>query len=173
MYNDNKLLAFIPARGGSKGIKEKNIVDLCGKPLISYTIEAALKSEYIDKVIVSTDSDKIADVSKKYGAEIPFLRPAELSTDTAKTIDAVLHAIRTLKKGENYDVLVLLQPTQPLRTYLDIDAAVKMFFEKNRKGLVSISPIDDNPLLIRTVDDDGALTSLLGVNSTCRRQDIL
>ena len=97
MFGKKKILALIPARGGSKGIKNKNIIDLCGKPLIQYSIDAALQSKYIDDVVVSTDSQAIADVSKKCGAEVPFLRPAELASDTAKSIDAVIHAVNTLK----------------------------------------------------------------------------
>ena len=90
MINEKSVLAIIPARGGSKGIKGKNIFSIEGKPLIAYTIEAACASEYIDTVIVSTDNQEIADISKAYGAEVPFLRPAELASDYAKTIDAVL-----------------------------------------------------------------------------------
>ena len=108
MIEKNKIVALIPARGGSKGIKNKNIIDLCGKPLISYTIQAALESKYIDKVIVSTDSQEIADVAIKYGAEVPFLRPGELASDTSKTIDAVMHAVGELeKRKEEYADLKL------------------------------------------------------------------
>ena len=104
MYKDKKILAIIPARGGSKGIKNKNIVDLCDRPLISYSITAALESRYIDKVVVSTDSEEIAEVARKYDAEVPFLRPKELASDTAKTIDAVMHSIETLEEmGQTYD----------------------------------------------------------------------
>ncbi|MBQ9511715.1 MAG: NTP transferase domain-containing protein, partial [Lachnospiraceae bacterium] len=93
MINDRTILAMIPARGGSKGIKDKNITPLAGKPLITYTIEAALQSRYIDRVVVSTDSEAIAAVARAAGADVPFLRPAELASDTAKSIDAVLHCI--------------------------------------------------------------------------------
>ena len=173
MYEGKRILAFIPARGGSKGIKNKNIVDLAGKPLIAYTIEAAVGSMYIDKVIVSTDSSEIADVAKKHGADVPFLRPSELASDHSKTIDAVIHAIRFFKEiGDSYDVLVLLQPTQPLRTSSDIDDSIVYFFEKGGRGLVSISPVQDNPILIRTINDEGNVSSILGTNSTCRRQDM-
>ena len=93
MINDKKILAIIPARAGSKGIKDKNIIDLNGKPLISYSIEAALGSKYIDKVVVTTDGESIANVAREYGADVPFLRPSYLAADTSKTIDAVMHCI--------------------------------------------------------------------------------
>lgn len=173
MIEKNKIVALIPARGGSKGIKNKNIIDLCGKPLISYTIQAALESKYIDKVIVSTDSQEIADVAIKYGAEVPFLRPGELASDTSKTIDAVMHAVGELeKRKEQYDILILLQATQPLRTAEDIDSAIELFIKNKGQSLVSVSPVEDNPILIRTIDNLGRMNSILPMKSTCRRQDM-
>ena len=97
MIEGKRVLALIPARGGSKGIKDKNITPLCGKPLIAYSVLAAKNSRYIDDVVVTTDSERIAETAKAYGAEVPFLRPAELASDTAKTIDAVLHAVKWLE----------------------------------------------------------------------------
>lgn len=173
MIEKNKIVALIPARGGSKGIKNKNIINLCGKPLISYTIQAALESKYIDKVIVSTDSQEIADVAIKYGAEVPFLRPGELASDTSKTIDAVMHAVGELeKRKEEYDILILLQATQPLRTADDIDSAIELFIKNKGQSLVSVSPVEDNPILIRTIDNLGRMNSILPMKSTCRRQDM-
>lgn len=173
MFNNQKILALIPARGGSKGIKDKNIIFLAGKPLIAYSIEAAKYSKYIDDIIVTTDSEKIAEISKQYGASVPFIRPAELATDTSKTIDAVLHAIKTLKTmRKEYDVLVLLQPTQPLRTNNDIDEALEVYYKNKEEGLVSVSFVDDSPLLIRSISNEGKLLNLLSQNSTCRRQDM-
>lgn len=173
MFGKQKILALIPARGGSKGIKDKNIILLAGKSLIAYSIEAAKNSKYIDSIVVTTDSKKIAEVAKQCGARVPFLRPAELGADTSKTIDAVLHAIKTLKSmDENYNTLVLLQPTQPLRTTYDIDKAIELYYENGENGLVAISPVDDSPLLIRSIDADGKLVNLLSQNSTCRRQDM-
>ena len=172
MFDNRKILAIIPARGGSKGIPHKNIIDLCGKPLISYTIEAGLKSKYIDYLMVSTDDEEIADISRSFGAEIPFLRPAELASDTSKTINAILHAIRSLEPmGKTFDSLVLLQPTQPLRTTDDIDSAIKKYYENGEESLVSVSEVDDHPILIRTIEDD-RLKNLLSGSSTCRRQDM-
>lgn len=173
MYNKNKLLALIPARGGSKGIKNKNIITLNGFPLISYSIKASLGSRYIDDTVVTTDSDEIASIAKRYGASVPFMRPSMLASDRAKTIDAVLHSIKMFEKmGKYFDILVLLQPTQPLRTAEDIDKAIEMFFEKNKKGLVSVCPVEEHPILIRSIDENSNLTALLKKNSTCRRQDM-
>ena len=172
MYNGLKILALIPARGGSKGIKNKNIIDLCGKPLIQYTIDAAKGSKYIDDVVVSTDSEAIADVARKCGAEIPFLRPVELATDTSKSIDVVVHAVDFLKKqGREYDCVLFLQPTQPLRTVEDIDLAVDTFYSNGRKSLVSVCEVENHPILMRTINK-GILEHLMNCGSDCRRQDM-
>lgn len=173
MINQKSVLALIPARGGSKGIKNKNIINLCGKPLIAYTVEAAKKSKYIDAVILTTDSEKIAEVAADFGAEVPFMRPAELAADKSKTIDAILHALKTLHDmGREYDVLVLLQPTQPLRTADDIDGALEKFIRTSCTSLVSISAVADHPILIRTINEQDGLVPMLNTSSTCRRQDM-
>lgn len=174
MFKDEKILALIPARGGSKGIKNKNIVELCGKPLLAYTTEAAKKSRHIDKILVSTDSRKIADVAESFGADVPFMRPAEISLDTTPTLDVVIHAINWLKEaGDIYDTLVLLQPTGPLRTAEDIDAAIESYFVHGEKALVSVSIVNDHPILIRSIGDGNILKPLLSnTSSTVRRQDM-
>lgn len=173
MIQEKRVLAWIPARGGSKGIKDKNIKPLCGKPLISYTIEAALNSKYVDRVMVSTDSDRIAEVSRQCGAWIPSLRPAELASDTSKTLDAVLYTIELLHShGEYFDILALLQPTSPLRTAEDIDRSLEEYIKCGCQSIVSVSPVEDPPLLIRSVAEDGRLEPLLQTSSTCRRQDM-
>lgn len=172
MYKEKTFLAIIPARGGSKGIPRKNVTVINGKPLIQYTIDAARSSKYLDKIIVSTDDHEIAEISKECGAEVPFLRPKELASDKAKTIDALLHAVEELtKQGNNYDYLVLLQPTQPLRKGWHIDEAVQQIIEKEEESLVSVSKVREHPILMRTIDKEGKLKSLLKVNSTVRRQD--
>ncbi len=172
MFENKKILALIPARGGSKGIKDKNIIDLCGKPLIGYSIDAAKQSKYIDDVVVSTDSEKIAEVARKCGAEVPFMRPAELAQDKSKSIDAVVHAINALKEQNRiYDCLVFLQPTQPLRAPDDIDGAIETFYKCGRQSLVSVCEVDNHPLLIRSIDD-GRLKPLLNMGSSIRRQDM-
>ncbi|WP_122641314.1 acylneuraminate cytidylyltransferase family protein [Romboutsia sp. Marseille-P6047] len=172
MKYNKKFLAIIPARAGSKGIKDKNIISINGKPLIAYSIEAALKSKYIDKVVVTTDGQKIASVSKKYGAEVPFIRPSYLASDKSKTIDTVMHCIDEVKKlGEEYDYMVLLQPTQPMREAFHIDEAIELILEKDEEALVSISKVKEHPVLMRTIDEDGYCKNLLNVSSTVRRQD--
>lgn len=173
MIRGRKIIALIPARGGSKGIKDKNIVLLKGKPLIQYSIDAAKNSKYIDRIIVSTDSKKIAEVAKSLGAEVPFLRPVELASDNSKTIEVVLHAVHWLEDNQSsYDALVLLQPTQPLRTSGDIDDAIEKYLNNGENSLVSVCKVSDNPILIRTIDDSGLLVNLLDRNSTIRRQDM-
>ncbi len=167
-----RILAIIPARAGSKGIKQKNIINLNGKPLIAYSIEESLKSKYIDKVIVSTDGEDIARISKIYGAEVPFLRPKHLASDTSKTIDSVIHCIEEMRKiGEEYDYMVLLQPTQPLRKVNHIDEAIELIIQKDEDSLVSVSKVKENPVLMRRIDENGHAVNLLECSSTIRRQD--
>lgn len=173
MYNSKRIIALVPARGGSKGIKRKNVMALGGRPLISYTIEAALASKYIDTVIVSTDDREIANVARGLGALVPFYRPADLATDEAPTIGVVLHAMEYLESiGDVYETLVLLQPTQPLRATADIDEALEFHFANDERSLVSVSLVDDHPLLIRTIDGNNSAVRLIDANSTCRRQDM-
>jgi CMP-N,N'-diacetyllegionaminic acid synthase len=172
MYKGKKFIAVIPARGGSKGIPDKNIIDVNGKPLIQYSIEAAQQSKYIDKIFVSTDSEKIANVAIKCGINVPFLRPKELATDTSKTIDVLVDLVNRFKEqNEYFDYLVLLQPTQPLRQYFHIDQAIEKIVNTNVNSLVSVSKVKDHPILVRTIDEDGLLHNLINTNSTVRRQD--
>lgn len=172
MYKDKSFLVVIPARGGSKGIPRKNIIDVAGKPLIKYSIDVALESKYVDRVVVTTENEEIAKVAAESGADVPFLRPAELATDTAKTIDALVHAVEALKEqGNTYDYVVLLQVTQPLREPFHIDEAIEKIVGENADSLVSISPVEEHPILMRQINDKGELSNLLPVNSTVRRQD--
>lgn len=173
MYFGEKIVALIPARGGSVGVKDKNIYSLKGKPLIAYSIEVAKKSKYIDEVVVTTDSEKIAEISKEYGAEVPFLRPKEYAQSTSKTIDAVIHFCKEMiSQNRKFGCIVLLQPTQPLRNEKDIDGAIELFYNSNKEAVVSVSEVNDSPLLIRSIDDSGKLIKLLPDSSTCRRQDM-
>lgn len=172
MYQGKKILALIPARGGSKGIKDKNIKPLHGRPLISYSIDCGLQSKYVDSVVVTTDSEKIAEVSRTFGARVPFMRPAEYALDTSPTVDAVWHALQTLKEmGESYDVLLLLQPTQPLRTSQDVDSAIELYFEKGEADLISVCPVAEHPQLIRAIHEDGTMHKIFNSPAT-RRQDM-
>ncbi len=173
IQNKGKTIAIIPARGGSKGIPGKNIKMICGKPLIAWTIEAAINSSCIDYVMVSTDDDVIANVAKEYGADVPFLRPSSLASDESKTIDCVVDAISKLEKEKKYfDTLILLQPTSPLRTGGDIKAALGIFEANDGKGVVSVNEARSNPALIRRIGNDGDLERLLNEDSTVRRQDM-
>lgn len=126
-----KTLAIIPARGGSKGIPMKNIRTLCGRPLVAWTIAEAKKSKLLDRYIVSTDSEKIAEIAKRYGAEVPFLRPARISKDKSTDIEFILHALDFLKKKEGYepDIVLRLAPTSPLRTAAHIDEGIRLIVD--------------------------------------------
>lgn len=165
-------LAYIPARGGSKGILKKNIVDLHGEPLLAWTIRAAKESELFDMVFVSTDSEEIAEVARSYGAEVPFLRLPEFAQDSSKTIDAVYSdKCRFEALGRHFDTLCLLQATSPFRTATDIRGAMALY-RSCGEGVVSISPVEENPILMRTRAADARLTNVLKCSSTIRRQDM-
>ena len=150
-------LAIIPARGGSKRLPRKNILDLCGKPLISWSIEAALKSKYISKVVVSSDDEEILNISSNFGADI-IKRPYELANDTATTFDTVKHTIDNLEK---YDYIVLLQPTSPLRNEKHIDEAIELLEEKQADAIVSVCEMDHSPLWSNTLPKDGNMNNFL------------
>lgn len=146
MYKNKRILALIPARGGSKGLPGKNILPFCGKPLISWTIAQARASRYLDKIVVSTDDEAIAAISLKYGACIPFLRPKRLSASTSNMMDVVMHSLNFFsKKNEKYDIVILLQPTSPLRNSADIDKAIELLFAKKASSLISISRSEHHP----------------------------
>ncbi|MFC1745565.1 acylneuraminate cytidylyltransferase family protein [Candidatus Riflebacteria bacterium] len=138
-----KILALIPARGGSKGIPGKNLINFLGKPLIYHTIEAAQNSAAIDRILVTTDSAAIAAEVEKCGLNVPFLRPADLATDGAKVLVAVVHALKYLEEEEEYrpDGVLLLQPTSPLRTVDDIEGAAQLFISEPDKAVVSITKL--------------------------------
>ena len=136
-------MAIIPARGGSKGIPNKNLVLLGGVPLIVHSIRAALAASSITRTVVSTDSAAIAAVASRAGAEVPFRRPAKLATDSATTADVVIHAIKTLEQNSPVpDIIVVLQPTSPLRVAADIDGAVELLHSTGAPSIVSISEVD-------------------------------
>jgi CMP-N-acetylneuraminic acid synthetase len=157
MYKKKTFLAIILARGGSKRLPKKNILDLDGKPLIAHTINAGLKSKYIDKVIVSSDSDEILNISKKFGANI-LKRPDELANDTATSFDALKH---TILNNKNYDYVILLQPTSPLRDEKHIDEAIELLNSKNADGIISISEMEHSPLWSNTLDDNLSMNNFL------------
>ena len=159
-----EILAIIPARGGSKGIPNKNIVELNGRPLIEYTIRAAHASRLITRTILSTDSQAVRAVGRRCGVEIPFVRPAELATDKTPALPVIRHAIEWLGEHEQYapDYIVLLQPTSPLRTAEHIDAALTRLIESNADSIVSVVkvPHNFNPYSVMKLDQ-GHLTPFL------------
>ena len=168
-----RVLSIIPARGGSKGLPRKNVVDLAGKPLIAWTIEASLKSKYISKTVVSSDNKEILDISVEYGAEI-IKRPDNLASDTATSESVVKHAIDCLEStGEVFDIVVLLQPTSPLRTSIDIDNAFDIMFYSDATAIISVCEFDNKALKTFIKDEDGFLQ---GVSNNkypfMRRQDL-
>lgn len=167
-----KIVAIIPARGGSKGIPQKNIVDLGGYPLIAWSIALARKVDVISDVYVSTDSKKIAQVAKYYGASVPFLRPDYLAGDHSRTVDAIQDFLLRLEEMQEFpDVVVLLQPTQPFRSVESIERAVTLCL-KEKAGVVTVSQVREHPILMREISSNKMLTAILkGANSTIRRQD--
>jgi len=153
------MIAIIPARGGSKGLPRKNIKLLNNKPLIAYTIIAAKNSKYIDNVFVSTDDEEIAEVSLKYGAKVPFLRPKELATDNALAIDNYIYTIEKLKELYNKEIteIVVLQPTSPLRNTEDINSAIEIFITKKADSVISFSEMTHPPVWAKKVINDGTV----------------
>ena len=171
MIQNKKVLAVIPARGGSKGIPHKNLAPLLGKPLINWTIEAARSSRYIDRLILSSDDPHICEVAEAAGCEVPFMRGAALATDEAKTIDVVLDA---LDRVAGYDLLILLQPTSPLRSSADIDGCLELLVERGAHSAVSVTPVQEHPFLVYSMDVDAHLEPLMKVDpaASLRRQDL-
>lgn len=140
MKNKPIVLGIVPARGGSKGIYRKNIRKLSGKPLLSYTAEAGLKSKFIDRIILSTDDHEIASVGEVYGLEVPFLRPARFATDSTPALPVILHAVKYLESKEGFtpDYIILLQPTSPFRTTTHIDEALERLINSKADSIVSV-----------------------------------
>jgi CMP-N,N'-diacetyllegionaminic acid synthase len=170
MIHDKKILAVVPARGGSKGVPRKNIRELVGKPLIAWTIEQAKKSRYIDRLIVSTDDEEIARTAKEWGAEVPFLRPVELAQDDTPGVAPVLHAIEKLN---GFDYVVLLQPTSPLRRTEDIDGCIEKCVQTGAPTCVTVTLPDKSPYWMYTIDGEQKLSPILPAQlSITRRQDL-
>lgn len=173
MYNGKRFLAIIPARSGSKGLKDKNIKLLDGKPLISYTINTARSSEVFDYIMVSTDSEKYAEIAIREGANIPFLRSKELSTDVSSSVDVILDAIEKIEKmGMRFDYFVLLQPTSPLRDCEDITNSVKILFEKEANSVVSVCESDHSPVHMNKLDKSLSMMNFIMNDNNKRRQDM-
>lgn len=153
-----KNIAVIPARSGSKGLPDKNIRPVNGKPLLAYTIEAALESGCFDTVHVSTDSERYAEIARQYGADVPFLRSAALATDTASTWDAVREVLaRYDELGKRFDTMMLMQPTTPLRTGEDVKEAYALLQKKQAKSVIAVCEVDHSPLWCDTIPDSGSM----------------
>lgn len=173
MYKNNKFLAIIPARSGSKGIKDKNIKLLKNKPLMAYTIEAAKNSEVFDDIIVSTDSEKYKIIAEQYGAKVPFLRDISLSGDFSKTEDVIVNTITNLKKiGKEYDYFVLLQPTSPLRNFKHIQEAIDLILEENLNSVISVCEVDHSLQICNTLKENKSMYKFISKNNNTLRQDM-
>ena len=166
-----KNIAIIPARSGSKCVKDKNIRSICGKPLIAYTIEAAIKSGEFDEVMVSTDSEQYAEIAKQYGAQVPFLRSAATASDTASSWDMVKEVLSGYQKmGQKFDTFCLLQPTSPLRTSDDICGAYKLYRGKANFAVVSVCEAEHSPLWSGHLPENGSFTGFISKENMKQRQ---
>lgn len=170
MIDNKKILAVIPARGGSKGIPRKNMALLGGKPLIAWTIEQAQASEYIDRLIISSDDDELIKTAQSLGCEVPFKRPAAISADITPGIEPVIHAIKYFKSEYHYTLL--LQPTSPFRSKEDIDGSIELCHRARANACVSVVKSDKNPYWMYTISSNGAMKQVVtNGKSYTRRQD--
>ena len=172
MYKNKTFLAIIPARGGSKGLPRKNIKELCGKPLIAWSIETGLSSKYIDKLMVTTDSPEIANIAEKYGANVPFLRPSYLASDTATTFDTVKHVIDFY--DDTFDYIILLEPTSPLREEGDIDNMIEKIVDSQNlfDSIISIGESHEHPSIMKKITETGQIMNYCqSLEMKSRRQD--
>jgi N-acylneuraminate cytidylyltransferase len=166
----NRVLALIAARGGSKGLPRKNVLMAGGRPLIAWTIAAAREAAMVSRVVLSSDDDEIIAVAKTWGCEAPFRRPAELAGDSSSSMDVVLHALEQLP---GYEHLLLLQPTSPLRTGRDIDAAFALMQERGAPSCVSVCEAEQSPFWMYRLDEAQRMVSLLAPKpDVSRRQDL-
>jgi len=174
MYKEKKILGVITARGGSKGIPRKNIKDLCGKPLIGYTIDAAKTSKFLTRTIVSTDDQEIAEVARACGGDVPFMRPNELAQDKSTSLPVVQHALGYLKENANeqYDYIMILQPTSPFRTAEDIDACIQKIVDTNADSVMSMVELSDfSPKKLKKIENDRIVALLQEEGQTSEFRD--
>jgi CMP-N-acetylneuraminic acid synthetase len=164
-----KLLALIPARGGSKGVPRKNIRDLQGRPLLAWSIEAAIRASSVDRIMVSTEDQEIADVARTWGADVPFLRPPELARDDTPGIEPVLHALSRLP---GYDWVLLLQPTSPLRTADDIEGIIRLCLKHDAPAAVSVCQASKHPQWMYRCGAEHRLIPYSDKPLVSRRQDL-
>ena len=175
MIAERKVLALVPARGGSKGLPGKNVRSLCGRPLIQWSIDTALACKEIDAVVVSTDDEQITEVAASAGAEVPFLRPSALAGDRASSIDVVIHALDFLEsKGRVFDIVLLLEPTSPLRETADIQVALQRMVATGAAAIVSVCRAEStHPAFMFRTTGQGCLEPFMSVSPTgVRRQEI-
>lgn len=176
MINDKKVLVIVPARSGSKGLKNKNILQIEGKPLLGWPITAALKSKYVDEVVLSTDSEEYKKIGLDQGAKVPFLRPNEFSGDKVASIDVILHCIEWLEgQSKVFDILVLLEPTSPMTETIDIDKALeKLVSSPNSTSIVGVSKAECNhPTFAYTKDKKSLLRPFINqTGQAVRRQEL-
>lgn len=174
MIDGKTVIAIVPARAGSKGLPGKNIKMLCGKPLIAWSIERALASKYVDEVVLTTDSDEIAEIGKAYGASVPFIRPHELATDTATTFEVVKHTLEHFSSmNRHYDFVVLLEPTSPLREKDDVDEMLDQFVAQEERfdAIVSLGEVHEHPSIMKRVTNKGIAPFCTELQMKSRRQD--
>lgn len=176
MINDKKILVIVPARSGSKGLKDKNVLDLHGKPLLGWPINAALKSKYVDEIVLSTDSEEYKRMGLEQGANVPFLRPAEFSGDKVASIDVILHCIECLEgQSKVFDILVLLEPTSPMTEATDIDKALeKLVSSPDSTSIVGVSKAECNhPFFAYKKDEKLLLRPFMNqTGEAVRRQEL-
>jgi len=169
MFKNKTFLSIIPARGGSKRLPRKNVLDLCGKPLISWTIEAALNSKYLDEVVVTSDDIEILDIANNMKV-MSIERPSHLASDTASTFDAVKHTIDNI---DSYEYIVLLQPTSPLRNATHIDKAIELLEKKDADAVISVTNINHNPALSNTLDESLSMKNFINEEYLKKRSEDL
>ncbi len=175
MESEYKILGLTLARGGSKSVHKKNIRPLCNMPLIAYTIKEALKSKWLTRYIISTDDPEIQKVAGDQGAECPFLRPDEFSTDTASSVSAMQHAVKWIEdqEGQKYDFIVELMCTNPMKTVFDIDSCIEKLIETNADSVIAVHRLEDHhPIRIKKIVDDRIVDFCLPEKPETRRQDL-
>lgn len=161
--DERTFLGVITARGKSKRLPNKNVLDLAGKPLIGWTIEGALKSRYINELVVSTEDVEIAEISKSYGANVPFMRPKELGADNVHPAEVVIHAVNYFinEQKKEFEYVVLLQPTSPLRNEHDIDKAIEFLYSTKADAVVSVCEAEHSPLWYNTLPENLSMKNFL------------
>jgi CMP-N,N'-diacetyllegionaminic acid synthase len=169
VIGENKILAVIPARGGSKGLPRKNLLPLGGKPLIAWTVQAAQSSRYIDRTVFSSEDEELIRTAREWGCEVPFPRPTELANDTSRNIDVVLHLLEQLP---GYDILALLQPTSPLRTAQHIDQAIELMHRQGAGSCISVSVASKSPYWSYTMAQSGRLMPLVDASMAQQKRQL-